>query len=25
MRITKFANFGYTSVMFPDLDPNEDD
>jgi peptide deformylase len=25
MRIQNFANFGYTSVMFPDLDPNEDD
>jgi peptide deformylase len=25
MRIRNFANFGYTSVMFPDLDPNEDD
>lgn len=25
MRIRNFANFGFTSVMFPDLDPNEDD
>ena len=25
MRIRNFANFGYTSVMFPDLDPDEDD
>jgi peptide deformylase len=25
MRITDFSRFGYTSVMFPDLDPNEDD
>jgi peptide deformylase len=25
MRITDFANFGFTEVMFPDLDPNDDD
>jgi peptide deformylase len=25
MRITDFANFGYTEVMFPDLDPDDDD
>ena len=25
MRITDFSRFGYTSVMFPDLDPNDDD
>jgi peptide deformylase len=25
MRITDFSQFGYTSVMFPDLDPDEDD
>ncbi|HEV7814952.1 MAG TPA: peptide deformylase [Janthinobacterium sp.] len=25
MRITDFANFGFTEVMFPDLDPNHDD
>ncbi len=25
MRITDFSKFGYTSVMFPDMDPNEDD
>ena len=25
MRITDFSKFGYTSVMFPDLDPDEDD
>lgn len=25
MRITDFSQFGYTSVMFPDLDPNDDD
>jgi peptide deformylase len=25
MRITDFSKFGYTSVMFPDLDPNDDD
>jgi len=25
MRIEDFSKFGYTQVMFPDLDPNEDD
>jgi peptide deformylase len=25
MRITDFSKFGYTDVMFPDLDPNDDD
>ena len=25
MRIRNFAQFGFTSVLFPDLDPNEDD
>jgi peptide deformylase len=25
MRITDFSQFGYTSVMFPDLDPDDDD
>jgi peptide deformylase len=25
MRITDFSRFGYTSVMFPDLDPDDDD
>ncbi len=25
MRITDFSKFGYTSVMFPDMDPNDDD
>jgi peptide deformylase len=25
MRIRDFTKFGYTSVMFPDLDPNDDD
>ena len=25
MRITDFSQFGYTSVMFPDLDPDEDE
>jgi peptide deformylase len=25
MRITDFSRFGYTAVMFPDLDPNDDD
>jgi peptide deformylase len=25
MRIRDFSKFGYTSVLFPDLDPNEDD
>jgi peptide deformylase len=25
MRIKDFSKFGYTSVMFPDLDPNDDD
>lgn len=25
MRITDFSKFGYTAVMFPDLDPNDDD
>ena len=25
MRITDFSRFGYTEVMFPDLDPNHDD
>ncbi|MFL6710089.1 MAG: peptide deformylase [Massilia sp.] len=25
MRITDFSRFGFTSVMFPDLDPDEDD
>jgi len=25
MRITDFSKFGYTDVMFPDMDPNEDD
>lgn len=25
MRITDFGKFGYTSVMFPDLDPHDDD
>lgn len=25
MRIVDFSTFGYTSVMFPDMDPNEDD
>ena len=25
MRITDFSQFGFTSVMFPDRDPNEDD
>jgi peptide deformylase len=25
MRITDFSKFGYTSVMFPDLDPHDDD
>ncbi|WP_296001391.1 peptide deformylase [Rugamonas sp.] len=25
MRITDFTQFGYTDVMFPDLDPNDDD
>lgn len=25
MRITDFSRFGYTSVMFPDLDSNDDD
>lgn len=25
MRITDFSQFGYTSVMFPELDPNDDD
>ena len=24
-RITDFSKFGFTSVMFPDLDPNDDD
>jgi len=25
MRITDFSRFGFTSVMFPDMDPNDDD
>ncbi len=25
MRITDFSQFGYTSVMFPDMDPDEDE
>jgi peptide deformylase len=25
MRIEDFSTFGFTSVMFPDMDPNEDD
>ncbi|GJJ04187.1 peptide deformylase [Duganella rhizosphaerae] len=25
MRITDFSRFGFTEVMFPDLDPNDDD
>ncbi len=25
MRIVDFSRFGYTDVMFPDLDPNDDD
>ena len=25
MRIVDFAKFGYTQVMFPDMDPNDDD
>ena len=25
MRIEDFSKFGYTQVMFPDMDPNEDD
>ena len=25
MRITDFSQFGYTSVMFPDLDPDDDE
>ena len=25
MRIRNFAHFGFTSVLFPDLDPNDDD
>ncbi|UOD29756.1 peptide deformylase [Massilia violaceinigra] len=25
MRITDFSKFGYTSVMFPDMDPEDDD
>jgi peptide deformylase len=25
MRIKDFSKFGYTSVLFPDLDPNDDD
>ncbi|NHZ97079.1 peptide deformylase [Massilia sp. CCM 8734] len=25
MRITDFSKFGYTQVMFPDLDPDDDD
>ena len=25
MRITDFSRFGYTEVMFPELDPNDDD
>lgn len=25
MRITDFSKFGYTSVMFPDMDPNDDE
>lgn len=25
MRIEDFSKFGYTSVMFPDMDPNDDD
>jgi peptide deformylase len=25
MRITDFSRFGYTSVMFPELDPDDDD
>jgi peptide deformylase len=25
MRITDFAKFGFTEVLFPDLDPNSDD
>ena len=25
MRITDFSRFGYTAVMFPDADPNDDD
>ena len=25
MRIVDFTQFGYTEVMFPDLDPNDDD
>lgn len=25
MRVTDFANFGFTEVMFPDLDPDDDD
>ncbi|MGH8348414.1 MAG: peptide deformylase, partial [Pseudomonas sp.] len=24
-RITDFSKFGFTEVMFPDLDPNADD
>ena len=24
-RITDFSKFGFTSVMFPELDPNDDD
>ncbi len=25
MRITDFSSFGFTEVMFPDMDPNDDD
>jgi peptide deformylase len=25
MRVRDFTRFGFTSVLFPDLDPNEDD
>ncbi len=25
MRITDFSRFGYTEVLFPDMDPNQDD
>jgi peptide deformylase len=25
MRITDFSRFGFTEVMFPELDPNDDD
>lgn len=25
MRVTDFSRFGYTEVLFPGMDPNEDD